>query len=328
MFNSFLIAEGPILTNKIAQLINLLFESVGNFGVAVIIFTIILKVALTPLDVWQKLSQRKQSNAMKRIQPQMAKLQKMYADRPDLLRAEQQKLYKSEKISMFGSFLPLIITTVIFFVVFAGFNQLVRYQNEKIVWDLYKVYAANPTVSSDILASQYMSSLETFRFGWIKNVFMPDSWASIIPSFKTYAGSGLGSIAASNSDINIPNYYDTLVGPAIAQTKKSKFFDFPRWNGYLVFPLLSIVLSFVSTKFLSGDQPQPIATDESSAKMQNTSMKLMKYTMPIMMGVFSVFYSSAFSIYIFFSTLYSVVLSLIMLLIFKKIDNKKLKQGI
>lgn len=323
MFSSLLIAEGPVLTNKIAQLINLLFESVGNFGVAVIIFTIILKVALTPLDIWQRISQHKQSIAMKRIQPQLAKLQKQYADRPDLMRVEQQKLYKSGRISMFGSLLPMIITTVIFFIVFAGFNQLVRYQNEKIVWNLYKVYAANPSISSEALATQYMASLETFRFGWIKNVFMPDSWASIIPSFKTYAGSGLGSIGANSSDINIPNYYETLVGPALMQTKKSGPFDVAHWNGRLVFPLLSIILSFVSTKFLAGSQPQPMAGDASTAKAQNTSMKMMKYSMPVMMGIFSLFYSSAFSIYIFFSTLYSTILSLIMLLVFKKKDKNK-----
>ena len=59
---------------------------------------------------------------MARLQPKLAKLQKQYANQPQLLRQKQAELQKEEKLHPLASCLPLIVTMVIFFVVFAGFR--------------------------------------------------------------------------------------------------------------------------------------------------------------------------------------------------------------
>ena len=51
---SFLISSEPELTNWIGKLIYALYNGIGNFGWTVVVFTIILKVILSPLDIWQK----------------------------------------------------------------------------------------------------------------------------------------------------------------------------------------------------------------------------------------------------------------------------------
>lgn len=126
--------------NLIGQWLVQLDEKLPTFGVTVIVFTIILRLILSPLDIWQKISQRKQSKAMRRLQPKLAKLQKQYANQPQLLRQKQAELQKQEKLHPFASCLPLIVTMVVFFVVFAGFRDLVAYKNEDIIERVYASY--------------------------------------------------------------------------------------------------------------------------------------------------------------------------------------------
>ena len=126
--------------NLIGQWVVQLDEKLTTLGVTVIVFNIILRLILSPRDSWQKISQRKQSKAMRRLQPKLAKLQKQYANQPQLLRQKQAELQKQEKLHPFASCLPLIVTMVVFFVVFAGFRDLVAYKNEDIIERVYASY--------------------------------------------------------------------------------------------------------------------------------------------------------------------------------------------
>ena len=126
--------------NLIGKWLVQLSDNLPTFGVTVIVFTIIVRLILSPLDIWQKISQRKQSKAMRRLQPKLAKLQKQYANQPQLLRQKQAELQKQEKLHPFASCLPLIVTMVVFFVVFAGFRDLVAYKNEDIIERVYASY--------------------------------------------------------------------------------------------------------------------------------------------------------------------------------------------
>ena len=76
-----LTAQAPVLTNLIGKFLQLLSDSIGNFGWAIVVFTIILKTILLPLDIWPKISQRKTQRKMAAIQPQLDKLQKQYGGR-------------------------------------------------------------------------------------------------------------------------------------------------------------------------------------------------------------------------------------------------------
>lgn len=317
---STLILSEPILNNYIAKFMDFLSKNLGSSGIAlsIIIFTLILKVILTPFDIWQKVSQRKQQVGMKKIKPELDKIQAMYKDDPQKFRLEQKKLFKREKISMFGSFLPLILTMIIFFIVFDGFNKWVKYENEKILWDMYQFYLSKSDITSQMLADKYNESIKAFKFLWINNIFMPDSWANIVPSYKLYAGSGLGAIGAGNVGINLPDYYNLLVGPAYLKAGK-------KWNGYLILPLLSIILSILTSRFLTpqqNQQPKLGPENEKQQKSQKMMSKIMIYIMPLFIGILSVFYSAAFSLYLFINSLYTSIFSLIFTTYYKKKDKK------
>ena len=80
---------------------------VKNFGVAIILFTILIKLVTYPLTA----KQIKSSQAMQDMQksPRYIKMQEKYKDNKEKLAEEQMKLYKESGVSPFGSCLPMLI---------------------------------------------------------------------------------------------------------------------------------------------------------------------------------------------------------------------------
>lgn len=304
---------------------------IGNFGWTVVVFTIILKLVTSPFDIWQKVVMRKNNNAMKRIQPQLEKLQKQYANNQQLLAEKQMQLYKKEHFSTFGACLPMILTMVIFFVVFAGFNATVQYQNKEVFLELQATYTeaeaaakADVTLTTDEAKQKYINEkvLEKYEkdirakqgFLWIENIFMPDTWSKPIPDWGTFVGTGMGKLNIQISGLE-SGEYQKVMSPIIAKYNN-------RWNGYLVLPILAFVLNIVTSKMMQNANGQMPAGSEEMQKANKMNMKIMQWVMPIMMLVFALLYSSAFTLYMFVSALVTSLFQLITNLIFKIIDKK------
>ena len=336
-----LISSAPTLSNWIGKLIYLLYKGIGNFGWTVVVFTICLKVILSPLDIWQKHTMLKNNRAMKVITPELEKLKKTYANAPDVLQQKQMELYKKNGYSMTGGCLPALITIVIFFVVFSGFNAAVRYENERIVYELTNTYEAimveTPDISETELDQKMVAAYNEEKQGWlwVKNVFMSDTYTNPVPTLDKFVGKGLGQLGAKLPDetrvLNIKasrydNGYDAVLKPAMESYNRSSFFDMKHWNGYFILPVLSIVLSVFSVKITKLTQPEmPTQTDENGNPVKNGQgmMKAMNWLMPIMMGVFALFYSSAFCIYMFMNSLITVIFNLIYNAVAKKREAKE-----
>lgn len=91
----------------------------GNFGVAIIVFTLVMKVVTWPLTA----SQYKQGRAMQAIGPQMQELQKKYKGKdPKKLQAETMALYREAGVNPIGCVLPMLVQMPIWF----AFYQVIR----------------------------------------------------------------------------------------------------------------------------------------------------------------------------------------------------------
>ena len=336
-----LISSEPHLSNFIGKFIYWLYGLIGNFGWTVVVFTILLKLILSPLDIWQKHTMMKNNRAMKIITPELEKLKKTYANAPDVLQQKQMELYKKNGYSMMGGCLPAIITIVIFFVVFSGFNAAVRYENERIVYELTETYEstvdANPNISAEELDEAMVAAYDAEKQSWlwIKNVFASDTYTNPVPTLNKFVGRGLGQIGATLPEetraLNVKfsqydNGYDAVLKPAMTYYNKVKFFDMKRWNGYFILPIISIALSIISVKISKATQPEmPQQKDENGNPVQDGQgmMKVMNWMMPIMMGIFALFYSAAFCIYMVMNSLITVVFNLVYNKIAKKKDQQE-----
>ncbi|MEG1608892.1 MAG: YidC/Oxa1 family membrane protein insertase, partial [Clostridia bacterium] len=142
-FLTILGVDAPVMTNWIGKIMLSLFNGIGNFGWTVVVFAIILKLVLSPIDVWQRVSMRKQQKKMEVLKPKLEKIQKQYANRPDILKQKQYELQRGQSLNALASCLPMIVSMVVFFIVFAGFRALVVYQNQLIVYNLNNLYIDN-----------------------------------------------------------------------------------------------------------------------------------------------------------------------------------------
>lgn len=126
--------------NWIGQVIKWLIEGVGIVGVGIIVFTLILKTIVLPLDIYSRIKTKKQSLLMEKMRPQMEKLQKQYANDKQMYSQKVMELQKKNGYSMFGACLPMIVSLVIFIIVFNAFSTYSQYANLESYNGMVKAY--------------------------------------------------------------------------------------------------------------------------------------------------------------------------------------------
>lgn len=135
--------------NWIGKIIQAIIEGVSIAGLGIILFTIILKTIVLPLDIYSRYKAKKQSLLMKAMRPQMEKLQKQYANDKQMYNQKVMELQKANGISMFGACIPMIVSLVIFMVVFSAFSTYSQYANLQSYRGMEEAY--NASVSQYIL---------------------------------------------------------------------------------------------------------------------------------------------------------------------------------
>jgi YidC/Oxa1 family membrane protein insertase len=102
------------------------FETIGAYGVAIIVMTIIIRLLLAPLQQFQLITQRKTYAEQRKLAPEVAELRKKYKKDPQRLNTEMMKLYQEHGVNPLGGMigcLPLIVQIPILtalFYVFTG----------------------------------------------------------------------------------------------------------------------------------------------------------------------------------------------------------------
>ena len=100
-----------------------IYELVGNYGLSIILFTLLTQLLMLPIT-WK---QKKGMMDMQRLQPKMLELQKRYANNREKYAQEVQKLYDQEGISPFSGCLPMLITLPIMMGLYYVVAQPLRY---------------------------------------------------------------------------------------------------------------------------------------------------------------------------------------------------------
>lgn len=115
------------ISNLFGYLLNFLYELVNNnYGIAIILFSILLRIILLPITVKQQKSVEKTS----KIQGELKKLQIKYKNNPEMLNKETMDLYKRENIAPFSGCLSAIVQIVIILAVFYLVSQPLTYMKK------------------------------------------------------------------------------------------------------------------------------------------------------------------------------------------------------
>lgn len=365
--------------NWIGKIIQWLIEGVSIIGVGIVLFTLILKTIVLPLDIYSRYKMKKQSLIMKSMRPQMEKLQKQYANDKQMYNQKVAQLQKANGISMFSACIPMIVSLFIFMAVFNAFSTYSQYANlqsykgmeecynasveQYVLYDengqtvnedgflirktdgsvgtyaylvdfgAFKEKAGNSTdaegydkdtfdtlkesekmtiVRSYVSKGARRASADYYRanknsFLWVKNIWYPDSPLNKeVPDFKDFSSAiSKASINASYEEsYNEVTYYLRNDGYSAGKLEGNTV------NGYFILIVVAIGLMFLQ-QFISmrsqKDANELSSVDGTAARTN----KMMLIIMPLIYGVFSFFYSAAFSTYMVTNTVYSLITTLI-----------------
>lgn len=100
--------------NLFGYLLNFLYNLIQNYGLAIILFSIIVKIVLLPISINQQKTMKKTA----KIQGEIKKLQIKNKNNPEALQRETMELYKREKMNPFGGCFSAIIQVILLFSVF------------------------------------------------------------------------------------------------------------------------------------------------------------------------------------------------------------------
>ncbi len=108
-----------MLVNILGDIMRFCYSIINNYGIAIILFTLISKFVLLPLSIWVQ----KNSIKMVKMQPAINNIKIDYFGDKDKIADEQAKLYKKEKYNAFASLIPLVIQIVLLLGLVKVINQ-------------------------------------------------------------------------------------------------------------------------------------------------------------------------------------------------------------
>jgi YidC/Oxa1 family membrane protein insertase len=129
------------LTKPIFMMLDWLYGLVGNFGVAILLLTVILKLFFFPLANKSYESMAK----MKKIQPEMLALRERWKDDPTKLQQEMMALYRREKANPVSGCLPMLLQIPVFFSLYKVLYVTIEMRHAPFVGWIQDLSAADPT---------------------------------------------------------------------------------------------------------------------------------------------------------------------------------------
>ena len=260
-----------IITVPFGYLLSWLYQWTNSYGLALILFAILVKMILMPITAKSK----KSSMKMSRLSPRLQEIQQKYANDPQKQNEAMQALYAEEGVSMTGGCLWSFIPILIIWPLYAVVRQPIVYMlhedaavAEQIV-SLIKELAPN-VFSSNNYYDQMIAAQQIPNFAEaIKQAIPAVSEATLVGVNFNFLGIDMGSIPQFN-----------IFG-----------WDAYDWAhiGLFIVPLLSVASQFFNM-WISQKMNNSVVTnqdgiqDKETAKnsQSNQSMKMMMWMMPLM----------------------------------------------
>lgn len=136
-------------------------SGIANYGWAIIIFTLVLKIIMLPVDFFNKKITEKNSRVQALIQPEIAKIQKQYGNNKQMVNQKTMEIYKKHNYNVTGScffmLLNMGLTLFIFITLLQGLNVMAAYKVGEQYQEMEKVY------SQYVVETQYDVYLDKYE---------------------------------------------------------------------------------------------------------------------------------------------------------------------
>lgn len=260
-----------------------IYGFVGNYGVALILFTLFTKIVLLPLAIKQK----KSTIRMNAFQPMIQNIQKKYANNPTKQQEELARLQEEHGFSMTSGCLPMFIQLPIII----GLIDVI-----------YKPLHHIIGISSDVC-----KALEPIAEGIVGTLSSYSPQSGIIAAVKQAPEAFAADLSAAEI-ASIQNFNMSFLGLDLTATPSMKVF-----NVLLLIPIISGAFMLV----------QNILTMKLSGQKMEGSTKMMPFISVAMFVYFSFIMPAGVSIYWIFSSAFGIVQELVLRIFFDPEKEKK-----
>ena len=118
------------LVDFVVHVLNAIYGVVGNYGIAIIIVTILMRIVIFPLTLKQEKSMKK----MRDLQPEIEKIKEKYKDSPQEYQQKTAELYRESGVNPLGGCLPLLIQMPVFVALYWAFSGNAIPADAKFLW--------------------------------------------------------------------------------------------------------------------------------------------------------------------------------------------------
>ena len=259
--------------NIFGYLLNFIYNFVSNYGLAMILFTLVIKIVMLPLSIKQQKMLKKSS----KLQEKMKVLQFKYKNDPEKLNQEMMNLYKEEKMNPFSGCLSTIIQFILLISIFYMVRSPLTYM-KKVDTDVVNTYVQQLKDDGKQVSAAYPEIDIIRELDYLKEKNSEDETIKNMTFNMNFLGLDLSKIPQQN---------------------------LADWTVYII-PVLYILSSFVSIKLTNNMQSKNkkddsvidvtekpskedkklIKVDETQAEEEFDAMaqtnKMMYWMMPIM----------------------------------------------
>lgn len=230
------------LANIFGYILNFIYNFVSNYGLALILFTILIKIVLLPISIKQQKTMKKSA----KLQEQMKAIQFKYKNDPEKMNQEIISLYKTEKMSPFSGCLSSILQLILLLSVFYMVRQPLTYMKN------LDNYFVNKDETVETVQNLEMSNSAE------KN----DDTVSLIDYYQKKISESEDMNLGSYQEISVISYYGQsdekikinmdFLGLDLSQIPRENASDYRVW----VIPVLYIISSFISIRLTTAMQKQ------------------------------------------------------------------------
>ena len=283
------------IAQLLGYILDILFKGlnamgIGNIAIAIVIFTLLVKMLMLPLQI----KQQKMAKLQSVMNPEIKAIQEKYKGKNSdtaamqKMQMETKAVYEKYGVSQWGSCVQLLIQMPILFALYRVFQQIPLYISQIKVLFL-NIIGGNGTdgISSVTGYADTLNEIYGKTVNWSDtntavttlNSFTADQWNSLKEAFPTFSD-------MITQNLDKINHMNTFLGVNMSQN--------PGFGFHIAFliPILAGITQFISVKVSQAGMAQPDSDNPAAA-----SMKMMTYFMPIMSAFLAISLPAGLGVY-------------------------------
>jgi len=301
--------------NMFGYVLNFIYEIVNNYGLAIILFSILIKLFMLPITIKQQKTMKKSV----KIQAKMKEIQAKYKNNPEKLNQETLELYKTENMSPFSGCLTAILQLLIILSVFWLVSQPLTYM-KKVDSGIIENYTNEMRESGYAQNNNYV---QIAVIDYAENKYGEIDQQLVNETDETKKV----ELEAKRDEYDQLRLNMNFLGIDLSKVPTQNLQD---WRVYVI-PVLYVITSLISTKLttLSQKKKKKLSNEEGKEEelepmeqMQQMNNNMM-YMIPVMSVMIAIVAPLGLALYWLISNVFMIIERIVINIIMEKNEESK-----